>query len=123
MPFVCTFSIMCAKGVRFIVMKKVRNYEKIVFIKNMFENDWWGDASPHFSLDPPLLAQITMTFTTTPTTRFGFSVRWGKFCQNCFEITARTALAQFGHFTVKTRVWFQKGGGSSTPQTPFWVCH
>ena len=37
MHFIRTFSI---------VMEKVRNYEKIVFIKNMFENGWWGDASP-----------------------------------------------------------------------------
>ena len=39
----------------------------------------------------------------------------GKFCHSCFEITARTALAQFGHFTLKTRVWFQKG---CDPQAP-----
>ena len=26
-------------------------------------------------------------------------------------MTARTALAQFGHFTLKTGVRFQKGGG------------
>ena len=36
MHFIRTFSI---------VMEKVRNYEKIVSIKNMFENGWWGDAS------------------------------------------------------------------------------
>ena len=34
--FVRTFSIMCAWGVRLIVIKKVRNYGEIVFIKNMF---------------------------------------------------------------------------------------
>ena len=45
MHFVCTFSIMRAEGVRLIVIEKVRNYGKIVFIKNMFENGWWGDAS------------------------------------------------------------------------------
>ena len=35
----------------------------------------------------------------------------GKFCHSYFEITARTALAQFGHFrpTLKTRVRFRKG--------------
>ena len=91
-------------------MEKVRNYGKIVFIKSMFENGWWGDASPHPFLDPPLPVPITMSFTTTPTKRFGFSMMWGKFCQSCFEITARTTLAHFGHFTLKTRVWFQKGG-------------
>ena len=42
---------------------------------------------------------------------------WGKFCHSCFEITGRTALAQFGHFTLKTRVRFQKGGFRS-PKPP-----
>ena len=40
MHFVRTFSIMRAQGVRLIVIEKVRNYRKIVFIKNMFENGW-----------------------------------------------------------------------------------
>ena len=75
------------------------------------------DASPTSLLDPPLPAWITMSLTTTPTSRFGFSMTWGKFCHNCFEITARTALAQFGHFTLKTKVWFEKGR-VSTPQPP-----
>ena len=35
---VCTFSIMRALGVRLIVVEKIQNYEKIVFMKNMFEN-------------------------------------------------------------------------------------
>ena len=38
MHFVRTFPIMRAQGVRLIVIEKVRNYEKLVFIKNMFEN-------------------------------------------------------------------------------------
>ena len=46
MPFVCTFSITRALGVRLIITEKVRNYEKIVFITNMLQNGWWGDASP-----------------------------------------------------------------------------
>ena len=29
-----------------LVIVKVRKYGKIVFIKNMFENGWWGNASP-----------------------------------------------------------------------------
>ena len=29
-----------------MLSQKVRNYGKVVFIKNMFENGWWGDASP-----------------------------------------------------------------------------
>ena len=38
MHFVRTFSIML------IAIKEVRNYEKIVYIKNIFENGWWEDA-------------------------------------------------------------------------------
>ena len=45
MHFVRTFSIMHALGVRLIVIEKVRN-DRIVFIKSMFENGWWGNASP-----------------------------------------------------------------------------
>ena len=46
---------------------------------------------------------IIMSLTTTPTNRFGFSMMRGKFCHStCFEIIAHTALAQFGHFTLKT---------------------
>ena len=47
--FVRIFSIMRALSVRLIVIEKVQNYGKIVFIKNMFENGWWGDTSlpPH----------------------------------------------------------------------------
>ena len=33
------------------VMEKVRNYEKIVFIKNMFENGWWGGIPPRSAPD------------------------------------------------------------------------
>ena len=40
-------------------------------------------------LDP---APITMSLTTTPTSRFGFSRMWGKFCHSCFEITGRTGF-------------------------------
>ena len=47
MHFTRTLSIMRAQGVRLIVIEKVRNYGKIVFIKNMFENGWWGGCSPH----------------------------------------------------------------------------
>ena len=73
----------------------------------MFQNGWWGNAP---SLDPPMPALITMPLTTTPTSRFGFSMMRGKFCQSCFEVTVRTTLAQFGHFTLKTRIRFQRGG-------------
>ena len=42
-------------GVRPIAIEEVRNYGKIVDIKNIFENGWWGDAYPSsYPLDPPL---------------------------------------------------------------------
>ena len=69
-----------------------------------------GMHPPHFPLDPPLPALIATSLATTPTSRFGFSMMWDKFCCSCFEITARTALSQFGHFILKTKVRFQKGG-------------
>ena len=84
----------------------------------MFVMAGGGDASPTSPLDPPLPALIRMSLTTTPTSRFGFSVMRGKSCHSCFEKTARSAFAQFGHFTLKTRVWFQRGGFN-----PPWVRH
>ena len=45
MHFVRAFSSMRAQGVKLTVIERVRNYEKIVFIKNMFESGRWGDAS------------------------------------------------------------------------------
>ena len=44
--FFRTFSIMRAQGVRLIAIEKVRNYGKIVYIKNIFKNSWWEDAYP-----------------------------------------------------------------------------
>ena len=38
MRFVRIFSIMPALGVELIAIKEVRNYGKIVYIKNIFEN-------------------------------------------------------------------------------------
>ena len=70
-----------------------------------------GDTSP---LDSPLPTPITVSLTTPPTSRFGFIMMCGKLCHSCFEITARTTLAQFGHFALKTRVRLRKGG--STPK-------
>ena len=49
MQFVRTFLSMRAYGVRligFIAIKGVRNYRKIVCMKNVFENGWWEDAYP-----------------------------------------------------------------------------
>ena len=38
MHFVRTFSIMRASGVRLIAIEEIRNYGKIVYIENIFEN-------------------------------------------------------------------------------------
>ena len=52
--FVRTFSIMRAQGVRLIAIEEIRNYGKIVYIKNIFENGWWRMHTPHLTpLDPP----------------------------------------------------------------------
>ena len=40
MHFVRTFSITRAQGVRLIAIEEVRNYGKIVYIQNNFENGW-----------------------------------------------------------------------------------
>ena len=78
-----------------------------------------GMDPPQPPLDLLLRALITLSLTTTPTSQFGFSMMRDKFGHSCFEIAARTALAQFGHFTLNTRVRFQKGGGR--PLNPPWV--
>ena len=55
MHFVRTFSIMRAQGVRLIANEEVRNYGKIVYIQNNFENGWYKMHTPHPTpLDPPL---------------------------------------------------------------------
>ena len=74
-----------------------------------------GDALPTPPGSAPACTDNNVSY-HYPTSRFGFSMIWGKFCQSCFEITARTTLAQFGHFTLKSRVWFQKGGLTPKPQ-------
>ena len=46
---------MRAYSVRLIAIEEVQNYGKVVFIKYIFENGWWGgDASPTPFLGPPL---------------------------------------------------------------------
>ena len=90
--------------------------EKLYSSKTCLKTAGGEDASPTFLLDPPLPTWTTMSLTTTPTSRFGFSMMCGQFCHSCFEITARTALAQSEHLTLKTKVRFEKG--RSTPQTP-----
>ena len=51
MHCVRTFLIMRAQGVRLIALERVQNYEKTVYIKNIFENGWWEDA--YLSSYPP----------------------------------------------------------------------
>ena len=51
MHFVRTFSIMRAYGVRLIAVEEARNYGKIVYIKNIFQNGWWEEA--YLSSYPP----------------------------------------------------------------------
>ena len=46
MHFARTFSIMRAYGVRLTAIAEARNYGKIVYIKNIFENGWWEEAYP-----------------------------------------------------------------------------
>ena len=51
MHFDLTFSIMrrlLKTFTRLIAIEEVRNYGKIVYIKNIFENGWWEDAYTSF---------------------------------------------------------------------------
>ena len=48
MQFDHTLLVMLAKGVMLIAIEGVRNYRKIVCIRNIFENGWWEDAYPLF---------------------------------------------------------------------------
>ena len=47
MRFVRSFSIMRAQSVRLIAIEEIQNYGKIVYIKNIFENDWCRMHVPH----------------------------------------------------------------------------
>ena len=40
------FDYACLWRIRLTVIEEVRNYGKIVCIKNIFENGWWEDACP-----------------------------------------------------------------------------
>ena len=86
--------------------------EKLYSSKNMFENGWCVGVHPPW-IRPCPHALITMSLTTTLTNRFGFRMMPGKFCQSCFEIAVRTALAEFGHFTLQFKIkgLVSKGGG------------
>ena len=46
--FVRIFLVMRAQDVKLIAIEEVRNYRRIVCIKNIFENGWWEDAYPSF---------------------------------------------------------------------------
>ena len=74
MHFIRTFLIMGAYDVKLIVIKKVQNYGKIVFIKIIIKNGLVGGCIPTSPLDLPLPAPITMSLTTMATSRFGFSM-------------------------------------------------
>ena len=50
MHFVCTVSIMRAYAYCY---EEVRNYKKILFIQNIVENGWWGDAYAAYPTSPP----------------------------------------------------------------------
>ena len=44
--FVRTFLIMRAYGARIIPIEEARNYERFIYIKNIFQNGWWDEALP-----------------------------------------------------------------------------
>ena len=90
---------------------------RAVLLGHVADMDGGGDTSPASS--PARTGNNVSHY--TPASRFGFSMMWNKFCHSCFEITLRTALAQFEHFTLKARVRFQKGG--RPPKLPPWVRH
>ena len=55
MHFARTFLNMRAQGLRVIAIEEFVNYEKIVYIENIFENGWRKDAYPSsYPLDPHL---------------------------------------------------------------------
>ena len=91
--------------------------EKFVFMESILKMAG-GVCTPTSSLDPSLPAPITTSLTATPNSWFGFSMMWSKFCHRCFEITAHTALAQFGHFTSKQGFGLKKKRGDPPPPPP-----
>ena len=38
------FNYACLRRKAYVAIEEVRNYRKIVYIKNTFENGWWEDA-------------------------------------------------------------------------------
>ena len=86
--------------------------EKLYSSKTCLKMAGGENASPTSLLDPPLPARITMSFTTTPTSRFGFSMMCGKFCHSCFECRYCTCTVWTLHLKNKSSIW---KGGVSTP--------
>ena len=80
--------------------------EKLYLSKTCLKMAGGEDAS---LLVPLLPARIIMSLTTIPTSRFGFSMICGKFCHSYVKITARTALVQFEHFTLKLKFGLKRG--------------
>ena len=78
---------------------------------------------PKIPLDPPLSVLISMYLTTTPTSRFGFSMMCDKFCHTCFEITARSRLHlhSLDSSLQKQGFGFKREGGFDSQ--PPWVRH
>ena len=102
-----TFDYACLGRKAYCYRKGLKLWKKLHSLNTCFK---MAGGGMHPTLDPPPPALITMSLTTTPTSRFGFSKMGGKVCQSCLEIRGRTALAQLGHFTLKTSVpcWYHQ---------------
>ena len=72
MHFVRTFSIMLVLGMRLIAIENFKIMEKLYSSKTCLKMAGGGMHSPH--LYPLLPALITVSLTTTPTSRFGFNM-------------------------------------------------
>ena len=104
---------MRACGVRLIVIKRFKIIEKLYSSKTCLQMAGGGIYSAHPTLSPPLTAPITMSLTTAPTRRFGFSMMWGKFCHSCHNSTYCTCTVWTLHFKNKSSV--SKGWGVDPP--------
>ena len=92
MPYI--FDYACLGRKVYCYQKSLKLWKNCIHLKTWLEMAGGGGGGGSASrLDPPMPAPITMSLITTPTRRFGFSMMRGKFCQRCFELTARTALA------------------------------
>ena len=121
MHIVRTFSIMRAYGERFCYRKDSKLWKNCIHQKHVWK--WLvGGCIPHISpgsAPARIDSNVSYHYTNQPIW-LQYDVR--QICPNCFEITARTALAQFGYFTLKTKVRFHKGGGVDPPTLPRSVC-